>query len=747
MCLGFTTQVSAQTYENRNCASQDILQQQIVNYPEMEKVRESIEQHTAEFAQKRSVSKFRSAINIPVVVHLLYNVASENLTDAQIQSQIDVLNEDFNKQSKELTTSTSIYKNSATSVGITFCLASVDANGNATKGIERKQSTRSTWGTSDLVKFSSLGGLDAWESKHYLNVWICNIGGGSIGYSQFPGGPALSDGIVIDYRFFGRVGSLKPFDKGRTLTHEVGHWLNLIHIWGDSQCGDDRVEDTPTHHNANYGCPSVPFVSNSCGSATTEMTMNFMDYVNDACMYMFTEGQKNRMLALFEPNMPRYDILTSQGCGFVAAPIVVCSAAKNAIVNNITENSASFSWSVDSSTVQQKLIYFESTQNSQQIVDLSTNIHSFEFVNLKSKSKYYAYILSFCKSGDILNSEVVIFNTLTPPPPKIICATAKQLSAKFISNNSATINWLTDSTTIQQKLVFFANGQTTQTILDLSNTTTTTTLSNLNNLTNYHAYILSICKTGSALNSEELLFSTLPAPIVQCIDPYENNNSRALSKEIPIQTAIKAIISDDSDRDWFKFKTEAHTRYTIKLSNLPQDYDLKIFNAQGKFINSSENDGTWDETITYIATKSDSIFVVIYGYTGNYDASSCYTLEIKAEKSAELSVLNDEKKVNNFSTFKSQNFTHHSSLNTVNIYPNPTSDFLNINTPEVSDDTEGNISLFDVNGKAVLNQRIILSVTATNTQISVINYPTGMYFLQTHFGETNSTFKVYISRE
>ena len=739
ICLILSSQLRAQTFEIRNCGTQDILEKQNALFPEILKARELINLQTKEITQKRNNTQLRSAINIPIVVHVLYNNASENLTDAQIKSQIDVLNEDFNKQSVELNTTTSIYKNSAANVGFTFCLASVDAKGNTTSGIERKQSTRSSWGTSDIVKFSSLGGLDAWESIHYLNVWICNIGGGNIGYSQFPGGPALSDGIVIDYRFFGRIGSQKPFDKGRTLTHEVGHWLNLIHIWGDSQCGDDHVDDTPTHHNANYGCPSVPYISNSCGTATTEMTMNFMDYVNDGCMYMFTEGQKARMLALFEPNMPRHDILNSQGCGFIVPPIV-CKGATNASVNNITENSASFKWTVDSNTIQQKLIFFESTQSSQQFIDLDVKLNGFDCINLKSQSTYYAYILSICKTGDIQNSEVIIFKTLVPPPPKIVCASAKNTTITYITENSSIVKWEVNTTTIEQKLIFFEDTQTSQNIINLDGNSNNFSLQNLKSQTTYHVYISSTCKSGLVINSEETLFTTLSPPIVTCTDKYENNNTRSLSKVIVVGNPIKALINDDKDRDWFYFKTEAHKQYTLKLSNLPQDYDVKIFNAQGKFINSSENDGTWDETITYTALKSDSIFIVVYGYNGSFDASNCYSLEVSAVSYQQSATSFGFQNIAQNSKFNTQ----HSALNTVSIFPNPSSDILKISTPETDSDYSGNIILFDVTGKVVLNKSVNFDVTRSNTEISVVDFPSGMYFLQINNGIPNNTYKVVI---
>jgi hypothetical protein len=158
------------------------------------------------------------------------------------------------------------------------------------------------------MKFSSNGGSDAVDSSKYLNIWVCNIGGGILGYAQFPGGSAATDGIVVGPQFFGSQGFVQaPFDKGRTTTHEIGHWLNLRHIWGDGRClQDDFVADTPSSDRPNYGCPSYPTVN----CRTNDMTMNYMDYVNDECMYMFSEGQKSRMRALFTAGGVRESIIT-----------------------------------------------------------------------------------------------------------------------------------------------------------------------------------------------------------------------------------------------------------------------------------------------------------------------------------------------------------------------------------------------------------------------------------------------------
>ena len=155
------------------------------------------------------------------------------------------------------------------------------------------------------MKKTSTGGLNPTSPTTKLNLWVCTIGGGILGYAQFPGGSSATDGVVIDSRYLGDTGTATaPFNKGRTATHEVGHWMNLRHIWGDTTCGTDYVNDTPTHNTANYGIPSYPHYS-TCSGNPIEMTMNYMDYTDDAGMYMFSNDQKSRMLAIFSAGGPR----------------------------------------------------------------------------------------------------------------------------------------------------------------------------------------------------------------------------------------------------------------------------------------------------------------------------------------------------------------------------------------------------------------------------------------------------------
>ncbi|MEM6718355.1 MAG: M43 family zinc metalloprotease [Bacteroidota bacterium] len=318
-CL-FVGIVSAQ---HRDCATMDNLEHRKQHDPLLEQRMEQIEEHTrlrtqGDGLQQRIVG---NVITIPVVVHVLYTNSTNNISDAQIQSQIDVINEDFRRTNPDADGKWS----QAADTEIQFCMASIDPNGNATTGITRKAVTRTDWGTSDDMKRASQGGVNPWNTAEYLNMWVVprmtSSGRTILGYAQFPGGSAATDGVVMAYNYFGRIGNVSaPFDGGRTTTHEIGHYLNLRHIWGDSNCGNDFVSDTPTQQAPSSGCPSNNV---SCGS--TDMVENYMDYSNDSCMNLFTQGQKARMRAVLDVGGFRRSLALSDKCGTAPPPTPTCN--------------------------------------------------------------------------------------------------------------------------------------------------------------------------------------------------------------------------------------------------------------------------------------------------------------------------------------------------------------------------------------------------------------------------------------
>lgn len=284
----------------KRCAATELLELDLKNNPSMKSKMDAIENFTDEAIRTNQVARLvNGVIEIPVVVHVIYRTATENISLTQIQSQIDVLNEDFNNTNADRTLVPAEFAGVQANFGIRFVLDRVI----------RKSSTKKSWSYGHAMKSSSTGGSDPVDPTQYLNIWVVNKivyqGQVLLGFATFPGGPVAQDGLVIGYDCFGRTGAVAyPYNKGRTATHEIGHWMNLRHIWGDATCGNDFVSDTPVHANYNFGCPSYPKVS-SCAPTHNEMTMNYMDYTDDACMYMFSNGQKDRALALFTTGGPR----------------------------------------------------------------------------------------------------------------------------------------------------------------------------------------------------------------------------------------------------------------------------------------------------------------------------------------------------------------------------------------------------------------------------------------------------------
>lgn len=324
---GLTLLTFETTAQSQKCSTMEILNKRISNDPSIKERMKNSEIKTQKWIsenpkQKRGASEI---VTIPVVFHIIWNDPIENISDNQIYSQLDILNEDFRLLNPDSLDESHPFWDFTADSEIEFCLASVDENGDATTGITRTQTSVLTWddNNSDDIKSTANGGQDNWDATEYLNIYVVNLDGGTLGFATFPEDLELDpfmDGVVIRYEAFGDEGTagsgtFEANDGGRTATHEVGHWLNLRHIWGDDICGDDFVEDTEIAEDANYQCPDFPYNDNStCGSGPDgEMYMNYMDYVDDYCMNMFTIGQATRMHAAL--NGPRSGLLTSNGCG------------------------------------------------------------------------------------------------------------------------------------------------------------------------------------------------------------------------------------------------------------------------------------------------------------------------------------------------------------------------------------------------------------------------------------------------
>lgn len=259
---------------------------------------------------------------IPIVVHIIHNGEpigqGSNVSMDRVLSQIAVLNEDFRRRNKDTTNTPAAFRPSAADTRIAFVLAQRDPEGLPTDGVTRTKGSKESYSLSDnwLLKSHSY-----WPAEDYLNLWVAPLSGQYLGFAQFPQSDTepgledasayrLTDGVVITHEYFGINEAASPVSKGRTATHEIGHFLGLKHIWGDGGCNqDDYCEDTPNADSPNYGCPSGEVFS--CGNSN--MFQNYMDYTEDACMNLFTYNQMERMHIVLQNSPRRSSLIVSKG--------------------------------------------------------------------------------------------------------------------------------------------------------------------------------------------------------------------------------------------------------------------------------------------------------------------------------------------------------------------------------------------------------------------------------------------------
>ncbi|MBP7273761.1 MAG: T9SS type A sorting domain-containing protein [Saprospiraceae bacterium] len=621
----------------RVCGAMQNLESKLAEDPTYYDRIEEIERHTHAFEQNGGVTQ-RAVVTIPVVFHIIHNGdavgASENITDAQINAQLDQLNKDFRKLNADASSIPSVFAGVAADAEIQFCLAKRTPTGAATTGINRLNMGQASWTMNQIE--STLKPQSIWNRDKYLNLWTVIFGGsdaGTLGYAQFPGGTANTDGVVLLYSSVGSTSVPNSaggaYGKGRTATHEIGHWLNLRHIWGDATCGSDLVSDTPTHNTANYGCPTYPHAS-TCSGAPTEMTMNYMDYTDDACMYMFSTGQKTRMQALFATGGSRIGLVTSDGCTAPSGGGTTCGTATGLGSSNVAATSATVTWGA------------------------VTGASSY---NLQYKT-------------------------------------------------SAATTWITISTTA-----------------------TSYSLTGLTASTTYNYQVQAVCSGTSGSYSSASSFTTSASTGGgTCTDAYESNNTSSTAKTVPVNTATTALISTSTDIDWFKFSTttSSGTRVKVSLTNLPADYDMRLYRGTTSTqVGISQNTGTTSEQIIYNYTSAASYLLKVYGYNGVYNATSCYNLLVQRSTS-NFTRLSEEGSEEDLTITKEINENAYDFT----LVPNPATSAATLVFNPIEKDELVTITMFDLLGKEITAQPIMLSKGNQAVNIDLTNTIDGIYFVR-----------------
>jgi hypothetical protein len=740
--LGITLGLFANA--QRNCASYEHLQQQLLNNPQMAQQMQAIEQFTQTHPDPSAGMRGTPVYNIPVVIHVLWNTSTQNISDAQILSQIDVLNKDYQLLNSDTALVPTAFKSSVADCRIQFCMAQRDAAGNATTGIIRKQTTKTSFSAdTDDAKSNSTGGDNAWDASKYLNFWIVPSitsggQGGILGYAQFPGGAAATDGVVIGYQYWGNTGTaVAPFNKGRTATHEVGHWLNLRHIWGDeAACSqDDLVGDTPLQADKNFGCPSFPKVD-ACTSGNGVMYMNYMDYTDDACMYMFTNGQKTRMYGVLQTGGARASLASSLGC--TAPSGTTCSAPAGLTSSSISSTGATVSWTAVSGAVSYTVQYKASSSSTWITAASATTATSVAISGLTASTVYNWQVLTNCSSSSSAYTASQ-FTTAAASgcgtnyePNESLAAAASIATSTAIS---AAITTTTDKDWFK-----FTIGATSNLSITLTNLagdydlilynsagtelarsenggTTNETITRTNSAAGTY-YLQVFGYNGANGTMCYSLNAGATAVATSCQSSYDNTTNGTMSgaAQIPFNTDIKGLINTTTDVDYYKFVITTGGTISVTLGTLPGDFDLKLFNSAGTQVGISQNGGTTSETINYTAAAG-TYYAQVFGYNGANSTTVCYTLRVALGTATREAVTSISKPV-------------------VEIYPNPVRSSLNISTSNISGGSIIRVS--DMTGKKIL----VKNMHQQKTSVDVKALPAGIYLIEIISAEGN-----IISRE
>ena len=709
-------------------------------------------------------------ITIPVVIHIIHNGeavgTAPNITDAQAISQITVMNEDYRRLMGSRGYNT---HPDGADVEIEFCLASTDPNGNPTNGIDRQNLGQSSWSTSAIN--STVKPNTIWDPTKYMNMWTVIFSDNTLlGYAQYPNnsglpglnannGGANTDGVVANYNVFGSMdhddGTFlmnATYQYGRTMTHEVGHFLGLRHIWGDGDCSvDDFCADTPGSDAANYGCPTGHV---SCG--TTDMIENYMDYTDDDCMNIFTQDQKDRILVVMQNSPRRVELVTSSACsGFSLElngdPTGSC-APSDAIISFDYVPSGGFDETVTFSATGNPA----GTSTTFSPTSASTETTVQMTVSGITAAMQGNHTITITGTGATMTKDVVATLAVYTTGPNTVSLQTPADAATDIAL-APTLTWTADSNALNYNVqVATDNNFTSLVVDDVSGTNSYTIATALSPTTTYYWRVQSVNSCGSAAYSTAFSFTTSNPEY--CSSTYTESGS-----EYILNVSFGTINNDSGDEnengyeDYTDISTdvEAESVYTLSVTintageykdhcfafiDWNQDFVFDTATERydlGNIANVTAGILSTDITVPGTAASGTTRMRVLIEYedaTNGVGQGACdddHITEWGETEDYSLNVINN-------TTAVAEN-----TFNTFSLFPNP-SDGLFYLQLESNNNDSAFVQLFDTRGRLLRNIDINESNSTVNTSLDFSEINAGIYLLKVTKGNQIGVQQVII---
>jgi hypothetical protein len=699
----------AQEAPQRNCGTMqhhEYLKQTRPNYEaDLNQYNEQINQYLADRAAGLSIGKSAvTTITVPVVVHVVYRTATENISNAQASSQVTVLNNDFAKLNADAIKVTQpTFSTVASGAQIRFCLAQRDPSGNPTTGVVHYSTTVTSFGTNDAVKSSATGGANPWDVTKYVNIWVCNLGNTLLGYGEFPTA-SLSNtwGLVLHYKYTGSGGSaVSPYNLGRTGTHEFGHCFNLFHIWGDdgTACtGSDQCSDTPNQSDEHYGCFTQGSIqTDACSPASPGvMWMNYMDYTNDACMYMFTAQQCARMEAVV--NTAPWNVLgSSLGC----SPIFALDASISSIINPLNASSTCN----NTISPKVKLINLGTTVLSSAIINYkmdalatqtlswtgslaintSTTITLSAFSGLSTAAHTFSVWVSSPNGGSDLNSSnnslSSTFTVITAP-----AAAALPFSERFDAVTFPPAGWVKSTVNLLNATNTWSRVANTTGIPVVPTTTACAKMDNYSGSTNTTGQL-------DALRTPALSFASANTTTKLKFDVAHRIRSASITD------SLNAYVSTDCGGTWIKVYGKGGTQLATVTGALVGPYTPTL-------------DSHWRRDSVSLSAYAGQPVVYIKFESRSAHGNNIYldNVNVSNQTSTGLESLEE-------------------SLPMMDIFPNPNAGIFSVNISNVNNDSNVSIKVLNTIGQVVSSPLNLKGSANGVYSVNLSHLSNGVYFV------------------